>query len=185
MSNQTKKIWDSFNQRLSRFIAHRVSNKADAEDLLQEVFLKLHKNIDTLEDSEKLPQWIFSVTRNAITDYYRKKGTNKETSFNDYQDIQNSDYKEDFKQLKSCLHSFKKTMPENYKEVVELSDFQGVKQKEIAKRLGLSLPAVKSRVRRGRKMIKQHFVDCCKFEFDHNGNFTKGDLENPQCSDCP
>lgn len=184
MSYKTKLVWDSFGQRLSRFINLRVSNKSDAEDLLQEVFLKIHKNLDDLEDNKKLSGWIFSITRNTITDYYRKKSSIKDIEFKDYLELPDSHKKDDLKQIKYCLNSFKSSIPEKYREVIELSDFEGVKQKEIAKQLGISLPAVKSRIRRGRKKIKQHFAECCKFEFDKKGNFKAGDLTNPACTMC-
>lgn len=184
MNYKTKQIWDSFSGRLSRFISLRVSNKTDAEDIFQEVFLKIHANLNDLEDDYKLPAWIFAITRNTITDYYRKNSINKETELSDSLNLHDFEKGDDFKQVKYCLNSFRNLLPEKYRKVIELSDFEGIKQKEIAKRLGISLPAVKSRVRRGRKMIKENFTLCCKFEFDNKGKFIRGDLTNPGCTLC-
>ena len=65
-------IWNSFTAQLRRFIASRVHTEADVDDILQEVFIKIHRGIDKLEDPSKLHAWIFQITRNAIADHYRK-----------------------------------------------------------------------------------------------------------------
>ncbi len=184
MENNTEQIWDSFSQRLSQFINLRVANKSDAEDILQEVFIKIHKNLNNLKDNQTLSGWVFTITRNTITDYYRKKTTKKDVEFNDYLELPEFQKKDELKQIKYCLNCFRNYLPEKYRQVIELSEFQGIKQKDIAKRLGITLSAVKSRVRRARTMIKQHFTECCKFEFDHKGNFIKGNLADINCTLC-
>ena len=75
-------------------------------------------------------------------------------------------------------------LPEKYKESVELSEIKGNKHKEVAERLNISLPAAKSRILRGKEMIKQHFIDCCKFRLDDNGKLVGGDWPNENCDKC-
>jgi RNA polymerase sigma-70 factor, ECF subfamily len=60
-------------------------------------------------------------------------------------------------------------LPERYRVPVRLSELEGMPLAKIALRLGLSLTAVKSRVRRGRQRLKQQLQDCCRFEFDRQG----------------
>lgn len=184
MNTKTEEVWDSFSQRLSKFINLRVANKTDAEDLLQEIFIKIHKNLDSLDDDQKLAGWIFKITRNTITDYYRKKGARKSMEFSDYLELPDSEADDELKQIKYCLNCFRNFLPEKYRVVIELADFQRVKQKDIADQFKISLPAVKSRIRRARKMIRQHFTECCKFQFDQKGNFIKGNLADIHCTLC-
>lgn len=76
MSDQSaaliNQIWDDFTAQLKRFIASRIHREADVEDILQDVFIKIHRGIDRLEDRSKLHAWVYQITRNAINDYYRK-----------------------------------------------------------------------------------------------------------------
>ena len=71
MAVTTKTIWEEFRDSLKGFISARVQNKDDAEDILQDVFFKIHKKIDTLKDESRLPSWIYQITRHSIIDYYR------------------------------------------------------------------------------------------------------------------
>src|SRR5437763_7407481 len=71
MITTTEKVWYEFNAQLKFFILKRIPDEQSAEDILQDVFLKIHTHIDTLRNEQKLQGWIYQVTRNAIHDYYR------------------------------------------------------------------------------------------------------------------
>lgn len=182
--NNTQQIWESFSNKLKRFIKSKVNNKSDAEDILQEVFLKIHKNINTLDDKNKLPAWIYSITRNSITDFYRKKGGVKKVPYLDNINYIDESIPDEIRNIKDCLKSFINNLPEKYRSALELSDIQGLRQKEVADLLEISLPGVKSRIQRGRAMIKEHFIDCCKFKIDNNGKLIGGQWPNENCEAC-
>jgi RNA polymerase sigma-70 factor (ECF subfamily) len=55
------------------FIRTRVADDSSAEDILQEVFLKIHQHIETLKDVKKLDSWIYQITRHTMIDFYRSK----------------------------------------------------------------------------------------------------------------
>jgi RNA polymerase sigma-70 factor (ECF subfamily) len=74
----TQQIWAEFGERLRAFIARRVDSDADADDILQDVFLRIHRRAGTVEHSERLVSWLFQVTRNAIADFYRNPGRRRE-----------------------------------------------------------------------------------------------------------
>lgn len=184
MNYNTQEIWESFSQRLLYFIKVRVNNENDAEDILQEVFLKIHKNLDSLSNEAKLPAWIYRITRNSIIDFYRRKHSTK-VSFQDNNEyLQNKESGKGIHDIKGCLNSFIKQLPNKYKSAVELSDIKGLKQKEIAEIFNISIPGAKSRVQRGREMIKQHFIDCCKFTLDKKGKLIGGEWPNENCTTC-
>src|SRR5437763_16283651 len=67
----TETVWEEFNTGLKRFILKHVQDEPSAEDILQDVFLKIHSHIGSLKESDKLQGWIYQIARNAITDFYR------------------------------------------------------------------------------------------------------------------
>ena len=67
----TEQVWDAFHGPLQQFIRRRVSDEVTAEDVLQDVFLKIHQRVETLKDVKRLESWIYQITRNTIADYYR------------------------------------------------------------------------------------------------------------------
>jgi len=69
--NTTENIWLNLSANLKSFILSKVSDKAAADDILQEVFVKIHLKINTLKDDSKLNPWLYQITRNLIADYYR------------------------------------------------------------------------------------------------------------------
>ena len=71
MAVTTEHIWQAFSTPLRHFIRRRVGDDESAEDILQDVFLKIHLHIDSLRQREKLQSWVYQVARNAIADYYR------------------------------------------------------------------------------------------------------------------
>src|SRR5436305_15257847 len=71
MAMTTEKVWEEFHPKLKQFVLRRIPDEQSSEDVLQDVFLKIHARIDTLRDEEKLQSWIYQITRNAIADHYR------------------------------------------------------------------------------------------------------------------
>src|SRR5438309_10989266 len=71
MAMTTEKVWEEFHPKLKQFVLRRIPDEQSSEDVLQDVFLKIHTRIDTLRDEEKLQGWIYQIARNAIADYYR------------------------------------------------------------------------------------------------------------------
>ena len=72
MENITEDIWLNFGNKLKSFIKSKVQNETIAEDILQETFIKIHSNIDKLEDNTKIQAWVYQITRNVIADHFRK-----------------------------------------------------------------------------------------------------------------
>src|SRR5512142_1567390 len=65
-------VYQDFHLKLRSFALQHVSDPDAADDILQDVYLKIHSHIQELRDTDRLESWIFQVTRNAITDYYRR-----------------------------------------------------------------------------------------------------------------
>lgn len=162
-------IWDQTSAKLKSFILNRVEDEAAAEDLLQEVFLRVHQNMSSLKDSEKLESWLYQITRNVIIDHYRSRRAHTELSETlvDPQEI----YVEDdaVAELSGSLLEMVNELPSPYREALLLTEYDGLSQQDLAMKLGISLSGAKSRVQRARQKIKDSLLTCCHFEFDRYG----------------
>ncbi len=77
MKQKTTELWHRFGDNLRRFILNKVKDETLADDLLQEVFIRIHSKIDNLRDEAKVQSWVFQIARNRINDHYEfdKYGT--------------------------------------------------------------------------------------------------------------
>jgi len=163
------KIWQDFHKKLLRFITYKIKDKQIAEDILQEVFIKVHKNITKISNVERIDSWLFKICHNVLIDYYRQ---NKLTNVDDAFDLANikSSVMNDIeqKQLSSCLQLLIQDLPEKYRDIILENELQQQKQLVIAQKHQLTLSAVKSRIKRGRHQLKEKLRACCEFEFKEN-----------------
>lgn len=164
----SEKVWGEYRTRLRAFIRSRVSDDATSEDILQDVFLKIHTGLASLRDEKKLKSWLYQIARNAITDYYRSQKQTVELA-NQLPHPEIDPSEKVTQELSECLHPMIQLLPENYRETIILSELKGLTQKEIAKLQGTSLSGAKSRVQRGRILLKNMLDECCQLEFDHRG----------------
>lgn len=163
MNPTLESVWNEFAGQLDRFIRARVAEPATAEDILQNVFLKLQSRLDEFRDPAKLQGWLFRVARNAIIDHYR---TRKKTSeLTESLPAELSENQAEEKELKAVFHRLLHSLPEPYRDALVLTEFEGFTQEQLAKHLGISLSGAKSRVQRGREQLKALLLDYCHQEF--------------------
>lgn len=176
----TEQVWNSYHKDLQKFIISKVKDKAIADDILQDSFLKIHTKLNTLKDITKIKSWIFTIARNSVLDYF--KTTNKTVEFTEIE-LENEEKPKEHTE-KDCLYGILKNLPKKYRDPLFLADIKGLKQAEIAKQLNLPLPTVKSQIQRGRKQIVQGFISCCDFKLDESGQL-KGEVqEKENCKIC-
>ena len=182
---ELKQLWQEYEDRLRQFLLSRVKNPADVDDLFQEILIKTYQNLNTVKEPEKLLSWLFQIARNTLIDYYRKSRV--ETSRQDIvkgamlTDEEPEQYEQVRRELTNCIRPFLNQLPEKYREAIEMVDLQGSSQKELAKKLGLSHSAVKSRVQRGRSMLRAKFEECCRCELDVRGNVVDYEVKLNGC----
>ncbi len=171
-------LWKTYRRTLYHFILTRVNDPIVAEDIVQDVLVKVYERLNTLKDREKILSWMYQITRNVIVDYYRKQ---RPTGNIDKEVIgEEINIEEDIKkELAQCLLPMVNQLPSNYRQAVKMAEFDGVTQKEIAQEQGLSLSGAKSRIQRGRKLLKNMLMECCRIEFDHQGS-----VLNYECESC-
>jgi len=161
-------IWRQFHQQLLVFIYSKVNDHAIAEDILQEVFIKVYQKIERLTDKDKLQPWLYQICRNTIIDFYRSK---KLVILNDSLsgEIAEEQTPQDQAQLNRCITLLITNLPDKYNDILMRNDLHGEKQQEIAKLHNLTIAAVKSRVIRGREQLKNKLQACCDWEFNELG----------------
>ena len=177
----TENLWETFHSGLRHFILQRVPDEQSADDVLQETFLKIHTHINRLRNEEKLQSWMYQIARNAIADYYRQQKAT--VSLPEVLPILDEPVVEDevIKNLIPSVKAMVESLPAPYREALILTEYEGLSQRQLAQRLGLSFSGAKSRVQRAREKLKDMLLDCCHFEFDRLGKII--DYE-PNCKCC-
>lgn len=170
----TLEIWRAHSEEIYFFILKRVKDSAVANDILQNTFYKVHKYRGHIDNLNKIRPWIFQISRNETTDYFKREArytvplSNKdEKEHSSYKDI-------------CCFDRFIEELPAHYKSVIQMVYIDGKTQTETAKLLKISLTNVKARIRRSKSILKQKFKECCNYEIDRNGMLT-GEADCARC----
>ena len=71
MDTTVTAVWQQLHDSLRGFVAKRVANEAEVDDVLQEILLRMHRRIDTLKDPRRVIPWVYQIARHAIIDHYR------------------------------------------------------------------------------------------------------------------
>ncbi|MBT9559588.1 MAG: sigma-70 family RNA polymerase sigma factor [Myxococcales bacterium] len=162
--------WRELETRLRPFVARRVSRAADVDDVLQDVFLRLQRGLGGLRDADRFGPWVYQVTRSAIIDHGRSQARHPLATHQRVEpDPLPSDENAAEPLLASSITLFVNALPEPYREALTLTELGGLTQREAAERLGISLSGMKSRVQRGRALVKQALLDCCHIALDGRG----------------
>ena len=183
-------IYTEFHNALLGFIKSKVSNQEDAEDIVQNVFVKVASGLGELNRKEKLQSWIYTIARNSIIDYYRSNANKKNISFKEEttESFTNEEYVDTTKGLDCCLIDIVNQLPEEYRDIIIDVEIHGVKQKDLVGKYKLAYPSIRSRVQRGRERLKQLLLECCNITWDTRGNIlevqSKSACVSDEGSDC-
>lgn len=166
--NSERAAWKAYRTKLHRFVLARVKDEAAAEDIVHDVLARAYARRDTLKDRDKLGRWLYQIARNAIVDHYRRRRLTEELPA-DLADKEPDPSGEAERELARCLTPFIEELPTHYRQAVTLAEMQGLTQREVASKLGLSVSGAKSRVQRARRMLQTMLLECCRLEFDGRG----------------
>jgi len=181
MTAAVESIWNEVASQLRYYIRSRVHDPADTEDTLQEVFIKIHQKLPTVRASERLEAWVWRITRNAIADHFRKS---RPTEPLPAELAPISEDREDAPDLRPCIRRFLKELKPTYRSAIIMTEWRGLTQDQLGKRLGLSPSGAKSRVQRARGQLKKLLLDCCHLEFDRRGNILEVTPRRKKCCAC-
>ncbi len=179
MEITSEKIWTDHYKKLKAFTLSRVKDSDACNDILQDVFIKLHLNLHTLKHKDRIEPWVYQITRNEINSYFRKQKITIDTEELELPE-ETFEVKNNSRFTK-CFISFIKKLPDKYKEAIELVELKNFSQLQLSEKLNISYSGAKSRVQRGRELLKKHFSDCCDVTADKYGNIVSA---RSSCSAC-
>ena len=179
MTTEITNIWTDFHKELKAFIYNKTRNSADTDDILQEVFIKIIRNIDKVNQAENSRYYLYGIVRNAINDYFRNQKNVVDQSAIEEKITEEEEQSLNTTIAECCIKPFINKLPDNYRDALLITEFQDVSQKELAEKLNISYSGAKSRVQRGKVKLKELLVQCCSYKSDSYGNII--DSENCGC----
>ncbi|MGH3934135.1 MAG: sigma-70 family RNA polymerase sigma factor [Pseudonocardiaceae bacterium] len=180
-------VWRDLHGPLLGFIARRVPDRASAEDILQEVMLRIHRHAGELKSAPAVGGWIHEIARNAITDHYRRAAVRRERPAGSEIDLDRPapavpepGPAELRTELAACLDPLLAQLPAIYRDALRLTDLDGLTQADAAALIGLSTSGMKTRVQRARAQLKALFARCCQIERERHNAVLRAARRRPR-----
>ncbi|NOT05095.1 MAG: sigma-70 family RNA polymerase sigma factor [Anaerolineales bacterium] len=173
-----QEIYEIFQPKILRYLTH-LAGESEAEDLTQETFVKVHQGLENFRGESQLSTWIYRIATNTALDRLRSPS---------FQHVVQSSLSEDLDEIKitdkaicpeekkpliekqlireemnECIRGYIEKLPENYRTVLVLSEWEELKNNEIAEILGVTLDTVKIRLHRAKTKLKEELETHCEF----------------------
>lgn len=189
MTTTANDAWAVVRQQLLPFVARRVGT-ADVDDVVQDILIRAQRGVGAVRDDHRVGAWIHQVARHAIVDHYRRRARQPTAHAapldDDAVEVSAADGVVDDSdappELLQCVTPFIAQLPSPYREALTLTELQGMSQKDAAALAGVSVSGMKSRVQRGRALLRTAFEACCEIACDARGHVV--DVV-PRGSGCP
>lgn len=159
-------IWNDSRDQLMRFVLRHTRDKSLAEDIVHDVFLKVHDKLPQLRAHDKMQGWIFGIAKNTVIDHFRRTAKTIRAVDLDW----DSDGVTLNDCVSACLREMMTTLPNKYRQALELAELKDMSQLELSKKLNISYSGAKSRVQRARQMLRERMDETYHIQFDHYGN---------------
>lgn len=177
-------VYDEFNEKIRRYV-ERMVGKDGAEDLTQEVFMKVNKGLEGFKGESSLSTWIYRIATNAARDKLKSRSFREDSSKVRLTEPDEETQEDDGSicteekslsaereairnEMNECIREFVDKLDENYRTVIILSELKELKNQDIADILGVSLDSVKIRLHRARVKLKKVFEAGCEFYRDED-----------------
>ncbi|MGE0486949.1 MAG: sigma-70 family RNA polymerase sigma factor [Gammaproteobacteria bacterium] len=159
--------WRVLEAELRRFVGRRVAD-GDVDDVVQEVFLRIQRSLGQLRDDQRFGPWVYRVARNTIIDHARSAARHPRVADVPPEAADEPPDEAEDVQREVAMYAalFVSMLQSPYREALTLTELEGLTHKEAARMLGISLPALKSRVFRGRQKLRAALEDCCHITLD-------------------
>lgn len=173
----TEPMWREVIAQLRAFVRRRIADPDRAEDLVGDIVLRIHQNLGSVDDQERLAHWVSRVARNAVIDEYRRAARAREQLLDTPADTaavatmgpDPDDASSVLDELSRCLRPLLAGLPAEQRRAVEMIDLDGMPQAGAARRENVSLSGMKSRVQRGRRRLAELLGQCCTLTLDARG----------------
>jgi len=183
MQSNIGKIWFNFGRQISEFICRKTGHLDHCHDILQEVYIKISQNIDKVEKADNIGAYVTRLAGNAVNDHYRSLQNEPSIPSAPYGDCCDTpdkpittqanptSFREPSLQLADCcLLPMIESLPPIYRDALVWTQLEGMSQKAMAEKLGISETGARSRVQRAREKLKEAILNCCNYQFDRYGN---------------
>ena len=176
VSEPTDEMWREVLAQLRAFVRRRIADPDRVDDLVGDILVRIHQNLHSVDDRERLAHWVFRVARNAVIDEYRRAARGREHLVPTLADaaieepeLIDEDERGVVEELSMCLRPLLDGLPPEQRRAVELIDLEGLPQARAAQREGVSVSGMKSRVQRGRRRLADLLGQCCALTLDARG----------------
>lgn len=177
-------VHNQFHEKI-RFYLSRLVCETEAEDLAQEVFIKVSKNLRRFEGKSKLSTWVYRIATNTALDKLRSRPFRQDKQTQSLsgadgcadmecddrdacgdESVPTADREVVRAEMSECIREFVNRLPPDYRAVIVLGELKDMKNQEMADILGVSLDTVKVRLHRARARLKKEFQFGCTFHHD-------------------
>lgn len=178
-----QEIYDTYQPKILRYLT-RFIGESEAEELTQETFVKVHQGLEGFRGESQVSTWIYRIATNAAMDKLRSPSFQRTAQFGLSDDVIEGDQAKGAngvvlvkdekplvekqlirEEMNDCIRGYIEKLPEDYRAVVVLSEYEGLKNNEIAESLGISLDTVKIRLHRGRAKLKEELESNCEIHW--------------------
>jgi RNA polymerase sigma-70 factor (ECF subfamily) len=177
-----EEIFREYRGPIYNYLLRMTQNQAEAEDLTQETFVRVHRSLPTFRGEASLSTWLYRIATNVSFDHFRRRTTRQaETAlslekieFYEDRDSNTPPSPEQFaarSEMSACVQAFVQRLPPDQRVVLVLKDLQGLKNREIAEVLDCSLATVKIRLHRARTKLREALNAGCNFTYDERNVF--------------
>ncbi len=172
-----QRIYGEYHPRILRYLTNMVG-EGEAEDLTQEVFVKVSKALEDFRAESKFSTWLYRIATNTAVDKMRTRAFQGDTELGELDDSEEIEEKAAWaaeeitsseqllmqKEMYHCFMDYVKNLPASYRTIVVLAELEEFTNNEIAEILGLNLNVVKARLHRGRTKLIRELRSHCKAE---------------------
>jgi RNA polymerase sigma-70 factor, ECF subfamily len=184
-----EELFTGLHERLRGFVGRRIGDPDAADDVAQEVLLRLHRSLGDLRVEDRLDAFAYRIARNAIIDHYRSRAGAKEIPAAPDELIARVDADGDTdedpneakgrEELARCLEPLVRRLAEPYRQALTLTDLGKLSQVEAARVAGLSVPGMKTRVQRARAQVHELLTACCDVALDEDRHIAEVQRTGP------
>jgi RNA polymerase sigma-70 factor (ECF subfamily) len=189
-TNQARdeELWRELHGRMRGFVGRRIRDPHAADDVTQEVLLRLHRSFGELRADDRLDAFAYRIARNAIVDHYRANASSKDVpSESDYvaaridsdPDAGSDKGQQARQEIARCVEPLVARLPSPYREALTATDLGELSQVQAAKRAGVSVPGMKARVQRGRAKLHDLLTRCCELAHDEASGVAEVQRKGP------
>ena len=145
-----ERLYEMYRGRVFSTAYRMLSNRADAEDVTQDIFVKVFKKLGSFRGDSAVSTWIYRIAVNACLDFRRRRRLRQAVSLDDGIEVGSTPLS-----VTRLIESALPRMAEGYRRVFVLHDIQGLKHEEIGRILGITDGASKSQLHRARAFLRR------------------------------